>query len=250
MTTRRQFLKLCFCSAAVAAGLGFFAKMPAGMAAANIPVLLYHRVGYSSGGLTVSPERFAADLAALDRNGYHAVSLEHFGWYLRGQTRYLPDKPVLITFDDGYRDNYENAYPLLQKYAMTGCFFVITGMVGEADRLTAEHIREMVAGGMSFGSHTVSHRPLATLPEEEVRNELSASRYNLSVITGRAAEFIAYPRGSYNDAVVRIARETGYLGGFTVRCGLCSGSSPRYALARVPVFGYDPDIMTILRKHS
>ena len=155
---------------------------------------------------------------------------------------------MLITFDDGYLDNYENAFPILQKNDMLASFFIITGMLPNADRIKPAQIREMAAHGMSFGSHTVTHKALGDLTEEERRMELSYSKIALEDVLGKSVNSIAYPKGSYDENTIQIAQTYGYSEGFTVKQGLCSQISASFHLTRIPVFGFDPDIREVLDK--
>lgn len=245
MITRRNFMKLC---ASTLAGLSFFKEIPMANAGGDIPVLLYHRVGYSKGPLTITPERFNRDLAQLKDYGYQTISLTQFHDFMSGRSASLPEKPVLITFDDGYADNYENAYFSLLSYGMTASFFIITGMLWTPGRLSPENIVEMHQHGMSFGSHTLSHRALAELPPADVEEELNSSRSTLESILGVPVRSLAYPRGSYNDTTIKIAQDNGYLYGFTVRSGICSPSISPFGLRRIPIFNYNGDIISVINR--
>lgn len=250
MLSRRRFLKLCATTLAATAGcsLVFQSHSSVGFADRTIPILLYHRVGATKDDLTISPERLARDLRTLKEQHYTAISLEQCEQFLFNQKVELPEKPLLITFDDGYLDNYQNAFPILQKYDMLASFFVITGMTPNADRLKPAQMREMLAHGMSFGSHTVSHRSLGELSPEEVHRELSYSKIALEDMLGRGVHSISYPKGSYNDATVNIAQAYDYREGFTVKYGLCSKESPSFHLTRIPVFSFDPGILEVMAK--
>ena len=243
MLNRRDFIKLCAGSLVVFSATTLFLQSTANAACYEIPVLLYHRVGYTAGGLTVTPEQLSNDLNYLANYGYTSISLEQFKSFILDRPAILPDKPVLITFDDGYLDNYENAFPILQNYSMLGTFFIITGLLWDhPDRMGPKHIIEMAGRGMSFGSHTVSHRALAEMPEEEIRRELMESKTTLESITGQTIDVISYPCGSYNQTVINIAKEQGYTVGVTVRNGRSYADSPDFEVRRIPVFGYDGSV--------
>lgn len=252
MVTRRQFVKLCISTIAAMAITETGFQMVASSSGSNqsIPVLLYHRVGYSGHHLTVTPERLAADLDYLTNRGYQTINLEKFESFILDRDVQLPEKPVLITFDDGYLDNYQNAFPLLGRYGMTASFFVITGMLWNQDRLSPRHIIEMEQAGMSFGSHTVSHRSLGELSAEEAKMELSDSKTTLESITGRPVNFIAYPKGSYNQGTIKVAQELKYAGGLTTIDGRCNKDMPDFVLKRIPVFSYDKDLGRVLAERG
>lgn len=246
MITRRNFLKTCI---SAVAGTYFLRESYYSQAAAReIPVLLYHRVGYSKGHLTVTPEKFSHDLVRLKENGYKSITLSQFHSFMTGQTAGLPDNPVLITFDDGYADNYENAYFSLLNYGMVATFFIITGLLWTPGRLSPDNISEMHQNGMSFGSHTMSHRALADLPPADAEEELNSSRSTLESILGVTVDSLAYPRGSYNARTINLALQCGYRYGFTVTSGVCTTNSSPFELRRIPIFDYDRDIISLINK--
>ncbi len=251
MLTRRQFVTMCISSILSVGCIDSLYKNSLKVEAAGkeIPALLYHRVGYTAGGLTITPERFTADLTQLVKSGYQTISLKQFEDYLQDKKVDLPDKPVLITFDDGYLDNYENAFPILQQFSMKATFFIVTGMLlTNEDRMLPEHIKKMAEAGMSFGSHTVSHRPLTEMTLDEVQEELSQSKAVLEDILGIPVDAVSYPRGSYNSTILKIVQANGYIAGFTVVNGICSKSSRLLELRRIPVFGYDGDVLSVIAK--
>lgn len=251
MLSRRSFLKNCVATSVALGFSGILTPSPKVMAAGDtdIPVLLYHRVGDTEGPLTITPDKFAEDLSRLRQMGYETISLETFRRYKADPETPLPSRPIMISFDDGYLDNYLNAYLLLRKYGMTAAFYIITSLVGAEDRLAAGHIREMAANGMSIGSHTVSHRQLGDLGTEEATNEMSLSRLYLEGLLQKPVQFIAYPKGSYNESTGAVARETGYWGGFSILPGTCSRGTNSYMLRRIPVFSFDGDIQrTMIRR--
>jgi peptidoglycan/xylan/chitin deacetylase (PgdA/CDA1 family) len=248
MLSRRRFINLCASSFVTisCSELLFQVSTSSGSGNRKIPVLAYHRVGHTTDNLTVTPERFSNDLASLQQRGYCSISLEEFQKFLDDRNVEMPEKPILITFDDGYLDNFENAYPILRKHEMTGTFFVITDMLWTKDRLTPENIVEMSQGGMSFGSHTVTHRPLGELNPAAIYDELVNSKATLESVLGKKVDAIAYPRGSYNEDVVSIAKSVGYITGFTVREGICIKESPDFELRRIPIFKYDSGVINVI----
>ena len=252
MVSRRNFIKTCVC---ILVGISCFAlllRLPTSSGAGkhHIPVLVYHRVNYTADNFTVTPERFANDLQTLETWGYSTISLEQLENFLDDPELELPDKPILITFDDGYRDNYENAYPILKQHGMVATFFVITDYMWMSDRLNPELIVEMAQGGMSFGSHTVSHKRLGDLATSEVWTELANSKAVLESILGKTVNAIAYPQGSYNDNVITTAQNLGYVTGLTVREGVCFNNSPDFEVRRIPIFKYDTGIEGVIARRG
>lgn len=243
MVTRRQFLIGCASTVALIAGTSCLPKYKDFVK--SIPILLYHRVGPETDDYTVNPTRFEEDIKTLSSNGYTCLSLQQIKQHLQDLSTPLPDKPIILTLDDGYLDNYTNVFPILQQYSMKASFYIITGLVGQADRLTAPQIRQMAAAGMDFGSHTVTHRFLANLTATEMKIELSKSKFDLEQLLGTSVDFIAYPGGSYNSETLTIAKEVGYHGGLTTHYGLEMFTDP-FEIKRIPVFHYDRSISYVM----
>jgi peptidoglycan/xylan/chitin deacetylase (PgdA/CDA1 family) len=236
MITRRQLLKNGALLAAICLGAPFLHPPRLARAAGGrFPILVYHRVGPQTDPLTISVDRFREDLRYLADNGYLTGTFDRLKAHLADE-RPLPAETVFLTFDDGYADNYDNAFPLLQSFGMTANFFVITALIDKPGRLSAAHIREMAAAGMYFGSHTVTHRRLGDMEKWENAAELARSKADLEAVTGRAVEVIAYPYGSYNPDTLEAAREFGYWGGLTCRRGYADLSGDLLAMRRLPVF--------------
>lgn len=248
MITRHQFIKGCFGAFATIYGISLFPEYEGiEKLIKSIPILLYHRVGAEPDDLTISVKHFEQDMELLSYGGYNALSLEQVKEHLQGNSLSLPSKPIVITFDDGYLDNYTNAFPILQKYSMVASFYIITGMVGNNDRLTISQIREMETAGMDFGAHTVTHRSLAELIPREVVTELNQSKFDLEQIIGKSVDFISYPCGSYTSETLEIAHRAGYLGGFSVQDGFAEFSNP-LTIRRIPIFHYDRSIAYVMAK--
>ncbi len=202
----------------------------------DVPILNYHKVDDYVHPLSVSPEQFEQQMAYLAQEGYTAITpdqlMENFNYGRR-----LPTKPILITFDDGYLDNYVNAYPIMKKYGFTGIIFIITDLVSQDSRyMNWEQIQEMKNNGFLFGSHTLSHVPLTKVSDERLRRELVESRQLIKNHLGQYPKYFAYPTGAYNRKVQKATREAGYVAAFTIRYGQAGINSDPYGLERIPVF--------------
>lgn len=212
------------------------APLPAAEDDEKVLVLNYHMVNRMFISLAIDPEDFDWQMKYLVDHGYHTISPEELYAFLEGKGT-LPDRPVLITFDDGYVDNYTNAYPILKKYNLKATIFIVTGFVSERKGyLTWDQLREMEQHGITAQSHTVTHAPLPELSDERIREELIVSKQQAEAELGHPIEFIAYPTGVHDLHIVGIAKEAGYKGGFTVKYGNVDRSSNVYAMERVPVF--------------
>ena len=210
--------------------------LPAAEDDEKVLVLNYHMVNRMFISLAIDPEDFDWQMKYLVDHGYHTISPDELYAFLEGKGT-LPDRPVLITFDDGYVDNYTNAYPILKKYNLKATIFIVTGFVSERKGyLTWDQLREMEQHGITAQSHTVTHAPLPELSDERIREELIVSKQQAEAELGHPIEFIAYPTGAHDLHIVGIAKEAGYKGGFTVKYGNVDRSSNVYAMERVPVF--------------
>lgn len=202
----------------------------------KVLVLNYHMVNSMFISLAIEPEDFDWQMKYLVDHGYHSISTDELYAFMEGQGT-LPDRPVLITFDDGYVDNYTNAYPILKKYNLKATIFIVTGFVSKRKGyLTWDQLREMEKNGVMAQSHTVTHAPLPELPDDRIREELVESKRQAEAELGHPVEFIAYPTGVHDLHIVGIAKEAGYKGGFTVKYGNVDRNSNVYAMERVPIF--------------
>lgn len=208
-------------------------------AKAKIPVLMYHSINENStNSLIIKPEEFAAEMKWLNDQGYTPLSLDElYGILTTGKN--CPDKPVVITFDDGYRDNYDNAYPILKKYGFKATIFVITKYIDQPDCLTTENIKEMFNNNIDFESHTDTHSELSTLNYAAQLKELVTSRYKLSALLGKGTEYLCYPSGKYNNDTIKADAEAGYKMSFTTKPGFANKS---YGLETIPRIRMYPGI--------
>jgi peptidoglycan/xylan/chitin deacetylase (PgdA/CDA1 family) len=246
MLTRRQFIKRCATTVLAASSVSFFLGPRISRAATEtLPILLYHRVGPEPDALTISIDRFKEDLQYLSAAGYQTITLEQGRDYLSGR-KLLEGKPILLTFDDGYLNNYTNAFPILQSFSMVASFFIITGMIEQQNRITVPQLREMASAGMSFGSHTVSPRPLAELAADQPSRELVQSKGDLEDILGRGVDFVAYPCGSYNQDTLQAAHDAGYQAGLTTHMGFADSQENFLTLNRIPIFHFDRSLSYVM----
>lgn len=215
--------------------------------APGVPVLNYHQVEEKNGNpLTLWPDQFETQMSYLADEGYTTITIDEMMDALENGTP-LPDKPVIITFDDGYADNYEYAYPILKKYGFKATIFLIYDFTNAyPNYLTWDQINEMKESGLiRFESHTMTHANLAELTStDELRHEIADSHDLLSDKLGYDMHYIAYPGGRVNAEIEEITRAAGYRGGFTVHYGLSTPEEGRYQMDRIPIFGANTHTLT------
>ena len=170
----------------------------------NVPILMYHAVGDETWGysdLFVRPSELENHLQYLADNGYETIffdDLSHLEDY---------EKPVILTFDDGYDDNYTELYPILQKYQAKATIFVIPRDLGKAHKMTAGQIQELAQSGLvSIQSHTWSHGNLSCMDEAALISEMTRSRDAITALTGEVPSVVCYPEGTRSDLSIAVAR--------------------------------------------
>ena len=220
------------------------------MTAASVPILMYHelspRPAPEFSRYSVTPRRFAAQMACLALMGYRAVGLDA----VLGRQP-LPRRAVVITFDDAIDGCLEYALPVLSRRRFTATFYVVAGLVGERSVWTRPEIgidlplmdwralQTLAAAGFLIGSHTMTHPRLPTVSATACRDELMTSRRVLEDRLGQQVADLAYPFGAFDASVRAIAAEAGYRSACTTRPGLASVDDDPLALPRVNVYGHD-----------
>ena len=201
-------------------------------------MLNYHHINnVDHSALTLSTSEFRAQMQYLKNNGYTSITPDQLIAYLDHGVK-LPNKPVLITFDDGYEDNYVNAYPILKKYGFKATIFVVTSFLDKNKKgyMSWDQAREMDANGISIQSHTVDHKSMTDLTDDQLRMELVDSKKKAEKELGHPVNYMAYPTGTYNLHIAQMVKEAGYKAAFTIKYGNVDKASNIYALERVPIF--------------
>ncbi|HEY7910121.1 MAG TPA: polysaccharide deacetylase family protein, partial [Thermomicrobiales bacterium] len=218
----------------------------------RVPVLMYHyirinpvasdRLGYN---LSVTPADFAAQMQWLVTNGYHTVFPSELNAALtKGGS--LPTKPIVLTFDDGYRDFYDQAWPVLKQYGLKASSAVITNFVDKGDRgdtmyMNWNMVKELDRSGMvEIASHTLSHPDLSRTAPAQRWLELSQSKQIIEQQIGHPCTAFVYPSGKYDGATVSDATRAGYQIAFTTNDGkvrVPQDSGAMLVLPRVRVAG-------------
>jgi len=184
-----------------------------------VPILYYHSVRQENGNeLRMPPKQFEAQMAYLQDEGYQSVSLEQlYKTSYEGGT--LPARPIVITFDDGYEDNYTTAFPILTKYGFTATIFMVTSYINGKGFLSWLQLKDLVANGWEIEGHTATHPYLIKADSSTVFSELNLSKELLEKELGHPVNFFAYPYGELNASVVQALKDTGYFMAVTTERG-------------------------------
>ena len=220
------------------------AQVPLGRSTVTVPILMYHyvrtppnpaydRLGW---GLSTSPADFAAQMDWLDRNGYHPVTLTDLRDYL-AERRVLPDRPVVLTFDDGYEDFYTTAFPILQAHHFRAVSYVVSGFIGRSRYLTAQQIRTLDANGVEIGAHTVDHVDLTRSTPGGLAFQVAGSKATLETLLGHPVLDFCYPSGKFDDRVVAEVEAAGFESATTTQPGSLHSAADRFSWSRVRVSG-------------
>ncbi len=213
--------------------------------ALHVPILMYHYLSELPAdadglrrNLTVVPEMFEAQLQYLKENGYQTVLLRDL-YDALALGKPLPEKPIVITVDDGYKDALTHALPLLQKYGFVAEFFVLaTPAHYEAEAyMTWADMREMAEAGMSIQGHGRDHYDLRGRSIEFLVYQVLGIKEAVEAHTARPVVFFCYPSGKYDDNVIAVLESAGYLGAVTVEWGATQRLDNRYTWPRIRVQG-------------
>lgn len=212
----------------------------------SLPVLTFHSVDDQSSVISFAPRLFKEGLAKLNDHGYHTLDLmEGVGMVRRSEA--FPDRSFVITFDDGYRNAYSEAFPVLQQLGMSATVFVTVGETRTSgatrlpsqsgrDMLSWNEIREMHASGsIRFGAHTLTHPDLTTLPAERVEAEVRGSKSIIEDALSAPVVSFAYPFGRYDPRSREIASRH-FECACSDRLGLITAKSDAFALERVDAY--------------
>ena len=201
----------------------------------GVPVLYYHSIDPSeSNEVILSPQKLKAQLQYIKDSGYTTLTMTELNDYISKHTP-IPEKSIVITFDDGYKDNYTNAFPILKELDMKATIFVITSVIDDGYYLSKNEIKELSDYGIDIQSHTVKHLHLNTLSYEEQLKELKSSKETLEAITNKPVISVAYPFGDHDENTLKAAKASGYNLGFLTDKGLAKPTSQSISLNRIYV---------------
>lgn len=210
----------------------------------QVPILMYHYIRNAEGeselgkNLSVSPDNFDRQIKYLKDDNFQSLALSELADPKRktlSKIYYLKQKPIVLTFDDGYEDAYLAALPVLKKHQFVGTFFLINNLIDKEGRLKNWQIDEMKAAGMEFGSHTLTHPDLTKISADEAREQIFTSKGNSTTF--------CYPAGKYNQDVINLVKEAGYKIAVTTKIGIAKESSSFLELPRIRVENTSPEVL-------
>ncbi|WP_246320961.1 polysaccharide deacetylase family protein [Paenibacillus germinis] len=214
-----------------------------------VPVLNYHSIGVEPGNTYVlHPDMFARQMDYLAAHHYTPLTLGDFARIIE-KKQPSPERPVLLTFDDGYANNAEVAMPILQRHGFPATLFLSPGFIGQPGYLSWPQVQELSAAGWDIAPHSMTHPHLPQLSIEQQREEITESRRRIEHALGKSADVFAYPFGEYNEDTLKILKEEAFRYAFTTKEGYATPNQSPYELSRIVVRSED-DFATWVQKLS
>jgi len=213
----------------------------------HVPILMYHHIATPPPGadavrrdLSVSPARFEEQLRYLKENGYQSVTLRDLVYHLALGWP-LPERPVILTFDDGYLDVYTYAYPLLKKHGFVATFFLVTAPIDQEnpEYVTWDQVALMHEGGMEFGAHSYTHPDLRDKPVDYIVWQVVGSKEAIEARTQEPVRVFSYPSGAYDQLVVDVLRSAHFWAAVTIGNGGPVHSDGLFEIPRIRIRGGD-----------
>jgi peptidoglycan/xylan/chitin deacetylase (PgdA/CDA1 family) len=212
----------------------------------KVPILMYHYISIAPEDadiyrkdLSVAPEDFRAQMQYLADNGYTPIDLYDLSRAITNKMD-LPPKPIIITIDDGYRDNYHNGFPILKELGFKATIFLPTDFLdrGDPGYMTWDMVHEMSAAGIRFEPHSKSHVNLDKRSRDFLIWEMLGSQETVAAHIGYTPRFFGYPGGRYDETAVQVLEELGFWGAVTTMGGTWHGHEDRFEWTRVRVHDY------------
>jgi hypothetical protein len=212
----------------------------------EVPILMYHRIAVLKGdepavtvGLTVDPGEFQLQMAWLHDHGYTTITqLQLYNALMEGAP--LPDKPIMLTFDDGYRGVATVAAPMMSQFGFVGTAYIITDRIAQNRKtaptwLTWPQLRTLEQRGWDIGSHTVAHTEIPSMTPAAAMKTLRQSRFTLERHLGHPVQWFCYPAGSVDAKSVEAVKKAGYVLATTTKSGLTLSAQDPLQLERIRV---------------
>ncbi len=219
-----------------------------------VPVLLYHKIDHPTPdvkirGAFTSPRRFAKQMSYLKKQGFTFYTASELVKHYREHGEF-PTKGVSITFDDGWKDNFIHAFPVMRGLGIKATIFLVPAMIGKTsdqvtaegegprEHLTAENIVEMSRHGIEFGSHSLTHLLLNKASAEEINREVTESKKQIEELVQKSCDVFAYPAGFFTGEAKKTVSDAGYIAAFTTVYG-DANDADLFELNRVEILRRD-----------
>ena len=220
----------------------------------QIPVLIYHKIDFLPSdvrirGAFTSPRRFAKQIAYLKKKEFDFYTVSELVNFYKNNGKF-PPKGIALTFDDGWEDNYTNAFPVLQKFGVKATIFLVSSCIGQTSakvtpegegaraHLSQMQILEMSQYGIEFGSHSSNHKLFNRISTEEIELEVRESKSYIENLLQKECSVFAYPAGFYTEAAKKIIKNSGYNAAFSTVYG-ANDDIDLYAINRVEILRRD-----------
>ncbi|HTY45850.1 MAG TPA: polysaccharide deacetylase family protein [Patescibacteria group bacterium] len=208
----------------------------------TVPILIYHEVSHKKSLLSVTPENFEQQMRYLKAKGYRVISLGELAESIKERKKPFA-RSIVITFDDGFKSAFTDAYPVLKKYGFPATVFLISNKIGtDARYLNWDQIREMSAHNISFGGHTANHVYLPSAANSgSAWEEVAGCKKSIEAHIGLPVDYFCYPFGGVNPRIEELVRRAGYKGACTIHCGFDKFNKTNlYELNRISIRNGDP----------
>ena len=201
----------------------------------TVPIITYHSIGYQNDALSVSPENLDRQLAYLKTNHYNVISLDALVEGIKSNKKF--EKTVVITFDDGRKDNYQYAYPILKKYHFPVTIFLAANLINtNPGFMTWDDVRTMMKDNISFEAHTKNHVFLSKIKSDETLwDEIAGAKKMIEDNIGTPVYYFSYPYGAFNEKVQLFMKKAGFKAACTTNVGPERFNKDLYALKRIRI---------------
>ena len=208
-----------------------------------VPILTYHSFDYGKGLLSVAPENFERQMRYLKDKGFNVIPLDELVAGIKNRRRFTHNT-VVITIDDGYKNNFIYAFPILKKYGFPATIFLVTNRIGtDAGFLSWDEVKEMSKHNISFGGHTKNHVYLPSLDKKDVLwDEISGCKKAIEEHVGTPVDYFCYPLGGFTEEAKRLVKKAGFKGACTTNHGDDDilDRIDLYELLRISVRNFNP----------
>lgn len=211
----------------------------------TVPILIYHNIGYEKGSFFVSPGNFTKQMEYIKKNGYEVITLDELVRSIKDK-KLLKKNKLVITFDDGYKDNFQYAYPVLKNFGYPATIFLVTDFIGREftgegkEFMNWDEVVAMSKDRISFGGHTKNHFYLGDVKDEAVAFEqIIGSKKAIEEKIGMPVDYFCYPSGGFTNRVKELVAQAGYQGACTTNRGFAKFNRDVYELKRIKVTNLD-----------